>query len=50
MSTHLQEKGLDIVFIKGLLGHAQIQTAMVYLHVAKKDDRLPFHPWTDSTH
>jgi len=34
-ATHLLEQGVDIVTIKELLGHAHIQTAMLYLHVAK---------------
>lgn len=34
-ATHLLEQGLNIVTIKNLLGHAEIATTMVYLHIAQ---------------
>jgi len=43
-ATHLLEQGLDIVSIKELLGHAHIDTTMVYLHVAKAGRQIPFSP------
>lgn len=43
-ATHLLEEGLDIVSIKELLGHAHIETTMVYLHVAKAGRQAPFSP------
>jgi len=43
-ATHLLEDGLDIVSIKELLGHAHIETTMVYLHVAKAGSQAPFSP------
>lgn len=43
-ATHLLEDGLDIVSIKELLGHANIETTMVYLHIAKTGRKAPFCP------
>ena len=34
-ATHLLEEGLNIVTLKELLGHAEITTTMMYLHVAQ---------------
>ncbi len=34
-ATHLLEEGLNIVTLKNLLGHANIVTTMIYLHVAQ---------------
>jgi hypothetical protein len=41
---HLLEDGLDIVSIKNLLGHANIETTMIYLHIAKTEIKQPFCP------
>lgn len=41
-ATHLLEDGLDIVSIKELLGHANIETTMMYLHIAKNGRKAPF--------
>lgn len=43
-ATHLLEEGLDIVSIKELLGHAHIETTMVYLHVAQLGRQTAFSP------
>lgn len=43
-ATHLLEEGLDIVSIKELLGHAHIETTMIYLHVAQAGRKPPFSP------
>lgn len=34
-ATHLLEQGINIVTLKELLGHAQVTTTMIYIHVAQ---------------
>lgn len=43
-ATHLLEEGVSIVTIKELLGHATIQTTMIYLHVAQLPHTPPHSP------
>ena len=43
-ATHLLEMGLDIMSVKDLLGHADIQTTLIYLHVAKVSRLETFSP------
>lgn len=44
-ATHLLEQGVDIVTIMEQLGHAHIQTTMMYLHVAKIERSLVHSPF-----
>jgi integrase/recombinase XerD len=43
-ATHLLEEGLNIVTLKELLGHAEITTTMIYLHVAQCPMIKPHSP------
>ena len=43
-ATHLLEEGLNIVTLKDLLGHAEITTTMIYLHVAQCKHIKPHSP------
>jgi len=43
-ATHLLEMGPDIMTLKDLLGHVDIQTTLVYLHVSRYDRREAFSP------
>lgn len=43
-ATHLLEMGLDIVSVKNQLGHAEIATTMMYLHIAKSNPLAGFSP------
>jgi len=43
-ATHFLEDGLNIVTVKDLLGHAEITTTMIYLHVAQCKHIKPHSP------
>jgi len=43
-ATHLLEEGVNIVTLKELLGHADITTTMIYLHVAQCEFIKPHSP------
>lgn len=43
-ATHLLEEGLNIITLKELLGHAEIATTMIYLHVAQCERIKPHSP------
>jgi site-specific recombinase XerD len=44
-ATHLLEDGLDIVSIKELLGHACIESTLIYLHIAIPEKINAFSPY-----
>ena len=43
-ATHLLEQGVNILTIKELLGHAHIDTTMIYLHLARAMPTMAFSP------
>ena len=43
-ATHLLEDGLNIMSLKELLGHAHIETTMVYLQVSNSGSSVKFSP------
>lgn len=43
-ATHLLEMGMDIMTLRDLLGHVDIQTTLVYLHVSRYKQGTAFSP------
>ena len=43
-ATHLLEQGVNLVEIQKLLGHAHIETTMIYLHVAQMTTKTTHNP------
>lgn len=43
-ATHLLEDGLDILSIKNLLGHEDIETTLIYLQIAQLEHHKSFSP------
>ena len=43
-ATHLLEDGMDIITLKDLLGHQNIETTLEYLHIAQLKSQRKFSP------
>ena len=43
-ATHLLEMGLDIISLKNQMGHADIRTTLMYLHIARSNPKAGFSP------
>jgi integrase/recombinase XerD len=43
-ATHLLEDGVNIITVQKMMGHQNIESTMVYLHVCQTPDQLPNSP------
>lgn len=43
-ATHLLEDGVNIIAVQKLLGHANIESTLVYLHICNQPEHLPQSP------
>jgi len=46
-ATHLLQRGKSIREVQDLLGHADVNTTMIYLHVLKRDTAKDASPLDD---
>jgi site-specific recombinase XerD len=44
LMPHLLEDGMDIMTLKDLLGHQNVETTMEYLHIAQLESQRIFSP------
>ena len=44
-ATHLLEQGVDLLTIRDQLGHADIKTTLMYLHIAQVERSLAHSPF-----
>ena len=43
-ATHLLEDGVNIITVQKLMGHTNIESTMIYLHVCTTPDQFPHSP------
>ena len=43
-ATHLLEDGVNIITVQKMMGHVNIESTMLYLHVCQTPDQLPNSP------
>jgi site-specific recombinase XerD len=43
-ATHLLEDGVNIITVQKMMGHANIESTLLYLHVCQTPDQLPHSP------
>ena len=43
-ATHLLEDGVNIMTVQKMMGHVNIESTMIYLHVCQRPDQFPNSP------